>query len=120
VGIGGLAAALRESLRDIRFGRADGNARARYLIERQDAAASVEPRYERVPAAAGATLLGLHDFVRMLPELSARRAQLQARRKRSDEEIFARFGGRWTAAVPSIRGDLHAALRAQVMDVLRP
>jgi hypothetical protein len=56
----------------------------------------------------------------MLPELSARRAQLQARRKRSDEEILTRFGGRWTAVVPSIRGDLHAALREQVMDVLRP
>ena len=79
----------------------------------------MEPLYERVPAVAGAMLLGLHDFVRMLPELSARRAHLQARRKRSDDEIFRRFGGHWAAPVPSIRGDLHAALRAEVMDVLR-
>jgi hypothetical protein len=55
----------------------------------------------------------------MLPDLSARRAELQARRKRSDQEILARFGGRWTAAVPSRHGDLHAALRNQLIDVFR-
>ena len=58
--------------------------------------------------AAAAALLGVHDFLGMLPELSARRAWLQAGRRRSDAEILQMFGGRWTAAVPSPRGDLHA------------
>jgi hypothetical protein len=72
-----------------------------------------------VPTAAAAALLGIQDFLRMLPELSARRSWLQAQRTRSDADIFSRFGDRWTAAVPSARPDLHAALRDQVMAALR-
>ncbi len=66
----------------------------------------------------GAALLGVQDFLTMLPELSLRRAWLQSRRVRSDAEVFAGFDGRWTAAVPSAHGDLHARLRTQVMAAL--
>ena len=40
---------------------------------------------------AAAQLLGIGDFLRMLPELSRRRAWLQERRKRRDAEIIERF-----------------------------
>jgi GT2 family glycosyltransferase len=119
VGVDGLAGALRDTARDVRAGLGTGGARTRYLIEKQGARASLDGRRERVAPAAAAALLGIRDFLRMLPELSVRRAALQARRRRTDAEIIGRFGDRWTAAVPSARGDLHAALRDQVIDVLR-
>jgi hypothetical protein len=50
----------------------------------------------------------------MLPELSGRRAWLQARRKRSDADILAMFGDRWTAPV-RLRAETCTALRNQVM-----
>jgi hypothetical protein len=70
--------------------------------------------------AAAAALLGLLDFLMSLPELSQRRAWIQARRKRTDEEIFARFGDYWSNAVPSPHPDLHIDLRERVMRVLDP
>jgi GT2 family glycosyltransferase len=119
VGITGLAGAVRDTVRDVRAGLGQAGARTRYLIEKQGVRASLDGRRERVPPATAAALLGVQDFLRMLPELSARRASLQARRKRSDAEILSRFGDRWTAAVPSARADLHGALRDRVIDVLR-
>jgi GT2 family glycosyltransferase len=119
VGVSGLAGAVRDTVRDVRAGLGHGGARSRYLIERQGSRASLDGRRERVPTAAAAALLGIQDFLRMLPELSARRSWLQAQRTRSDADIFSRFGDRWTAAVPSARPDLHAALRDQVMAALR-
>ena len=119
VGVAGLAGAVRDTVRDVRAGLGHGGARSRYLIERQGSRASLDGRKERVPTAAAAALLGIQDFLHMLPELSARRSSLQAQRKRSDAEIFAMFGDRWTDAVPSARPELHAALRDQVMAVLR-
>ena len=89
-----------------------------YLIEASGPNSAVDLRRERLHPDTGAALLGVQDFLAMLPELSQRRAWLQARRVRSDAEIFAGFDGRWTAAVPSAHGDLHAQLRAQVMAAL--
>jgi GT2 family glycosyltransferase len=119
IGLTGLAGAMRDTVRDVRAGLRKGGGRSRYLIERPGARASLEGRRERVPTPTAAALLGIQDFLHMLPELSVRRASLQARRKRSDAEILARFGDRWTDAVPSARPDLHAALRDQVMAALR-
>jgi hypothetical protein len=64
-------------------------------------------------------LLGLGDFVAMLPELSERRARLQGQRRRSDREIIERFGANWTNAVPSERLDLHMALHEAILGVLK-
>lgn len=118
VGVTGLAGALGDVMREARTAAGQGGARSRYLIERQGRRASLEGRRERVPAAAGAALLGLQDFLRMLPELSARRAWLQERRKRTDAQIFGRFGDRWIDAVPSARPDLHGELREGLISVL--
>jgi hypothetical protein len=54
----------------------------------------------------------------MVPELSARRAWLQARRKRSDAQIVEMFGGRWSSAVPAPHQALHHELRAGLLEVL--
>ena len=64
-------------------------------------------------------LLGLGDFLAMLPDLSERRAWLQEHRRRSDAAIVERFGGHWTSAVPSSRLDLHLDLRNALLGVLR-
>ena len=119
LGVGGLVGAIGDGVGDVVSSLARQGARARYLIERQTGGAALDAQPEEVPATAAAVLLGIQDFLRMLPDLSARRTMLQARRRRTDQEILARFGGRWTAATPSRHGDLHAALRSQVMDVLR-
>ncbi|MEZ5419471.1 MAG: glycosyltransferase family 2 protein [Vicinamibacterales bacterium] len=118
VGLGGLAGAVRETFGSLRDRAADGGTRSRYLIEVAGPASAVDLRRERLAVDTGAALLGLQDFLAMLPELSQRRAWLQSRRVRSDAEIFAGFDGRWTAAVPSAHGDAHAGLRALVLAAL--
>ena len=118
VGLGGLAGSALDVLRDVRGGWAAPAARNSYLVERTRPSGALEGQVEHVPAATVATLLGVQDFVDALPELSARRARLQAGRRRSDAEIIARFPGRWHSAVPSSRLDLHLALRRTMLDVL--
>lgn len=118
LGVSGLAGAVMDAGREVGAELGQSGARARYLIEGQPGKASLEGRRERFPATAAAALLGVHDFLGMLPELSVRRAWLQSQRRRSDADILRMFGGRWTAAVPSARGDLHAELRERVLAVL--
>lgn len=117
VGAAGVAGALFDTAKDTSRTWRMTDARAPYIIERTGPSAAVDMRHDLLPSATVAKLLGLGDFLTMLPELSARRAWLQARRQRTDAEILARFGGRWTAAVPSARGDLHAEVRDPLMSV---
>jgi hypothetical protein len=72
-------------------------------------------RREPVPADGAARLLGIHDFLRDLPALSARRRMLQARRIRSDVEILGRFGERWLSPVPAARQELHDELHSTLV-----
>lgn len=118
VGAAGLAGALIDTARDTRETWRLSDARAPYIIEHTSPGAAADMRHDLLPSLTVAKLLGIADFLTMLPELSARRAWLQARRRRSDAEILARFGGHWTSAVPSARADLHAALREPLMAVL--
>lgn len=117
VGAAGVAGALVDTAKDTSRIWRMKDARAPYIIERTGPSAAVDMRHDLLPSPTVAKLLGLGDFLTMLPELSARRAWLQDRRRRTDAEILARFGGRWTAAVPSARGDLHSALRDPLMSV---
>jgi hypothetical protein len=118
VGARGLAGAMSETLRDIRLGWEDSGGRTAYLIEHTRPTAALEARVEHIPVATAGQLLGIQDFLTMLPELSGRRAWLQARRQRSDADILERFGGCWMNVVPSPRGDLHVALRDQLLKAL--
>ena len=117
VGITGLASACDEAVRDILVGWEMPPTRDRFLIER--AAGAAGPAHpEEVPTSVLAALLGIQDFLHMLPELSARREWLQARRKRTDAEIVGRFGGHWRSAVPSPHMALHEPLRRELLAVL--
>jgi hypothetical protein len=118
VGLGGLANAVRAAARDLVQGWDSPPARDRFLIERVSPEAVSNTQAETVPTTAVAALLGIQDFLDMLPELSERRAWLQSRRRRSDAEIVERFGGHWRSAVPSPRLDLHLGLRRTVLDTL--
>jgi len=118
VGLKGLAGAWLDLLRDVRDGWELSGARAAYLLESSRPNAAMEGQHEHVPAAAVAQLLGVRDFIEMLPELGRRRAWLQSRRQRSDEEIVARFGGHWRSAVPSANLALHVALRETIAGAL--
>src|SRR5690606_33384443 len=72
LGIGGLAGAAWDAARDVRLGWGQGGARTRYLIEEGGQAAALEGRRERVSPLVLAGLLGLKDFLEMIPELSQR------------------------------------------------
>ncbi len=95
-----------------------GPSRRAYLIEHVRQEREFDGRREPIPADGAARLLGIHDFLRDLPALSARRRTLQARRVRSDREILDRFGGRWTAPVPAAEQRLHDALQAGLVHAL--
>jgi GT2 family glycosyltransferase len=89
--------------------------RRAYLIEQVRQARDFDNRREPVPADGAARLLGIHDFLRDLPALSARRRMLQARRIRSDVEILGRFGERWLSPVPAARQELHDELHSTLV-----
>ena len=118
VGVGGLVAAVVSTARDVLLGWEAPPARDRFLIERASPDSVSNAQAESVPTATVAALLGVQDFLDMLPELSERRAWLQARRTRTDAEIVERFAGHWRSAVPSPRLDLHLGLRRDLLDTL--
>ncbi|MDH4064670.1 MAG: glycosyltransferase family 2 protein, partial [Acidobacteriota bacterium] len=118
VGPKGLAEAVVDAIRDLRFGWQSPGERRSYLIEQARPTAELEGRSESIPVVAAAQLLGLQDFLAMLPELSQRRAWLQVRRRRTDAEIVERFGACWRSSVPSPHMALHLELRDEVTDVL--
>ena len=92
------------------------NARDSYLIERGGQPASFDAHAEPIPANAAAALLGIRDFLDSLPELSARRRALQARRRRTDAEIIGRFGEYWMSPVASPQQDDHVDLQETLVN----
>ncbi|MCC7125626.1 MAG: glycosyltransferase family 2 protein [Acidobacteria bacterium] len=118
VGMRGLLAALGDVTREMQDGWDSPGARMAYLIEHASPSSALEAHVERLPAAVAAQLLGLGDFIHMLPELSARRQRLQSARRRSDAEILDRFGAYWTNLVPSPHHHLHAEVHKNVMEGL--
>jgi GT2 family glycosyltransferase len=93
--------------------------RRSYLIEQVRQPRDFDNRREPIPAEGAARLVGIHDFLESLPELSARRRTLQARRVRSDAEIFGRFGARWLAPVPAAHQKLHDELHGTLVKHLK-
>jgi hypothetical protein len=95
---------------------ANPNARDSYLVERGGQPASFDAHAESLPAGAAAALLGIRDFLDSLPELSARRRALQARRRRTDAEIIGRFGEYWLSPVGSPQHDHHIHLQEALVN----
>jgi GT2 family glycosyltransferase len=100
--------------------------RAGYFIELGSRASAFDLSDERLPPNAGARLLGLHEFLKSLPELGDRRRLLQARRARSDAEILGAFSANWMSSTPAAwqraHDELHRILREtlRIADVVSP
>lgn len=83
------------------------NPRDMYLIERGGASAALDARPERIPLPAAAILSGISSFLKELPALSARRQDMQSRRRLTDAELLDVFGGRWTMPCGSVHPAEH-------------
>ncbi len=117
VGAAGCISAAAYVAREIWTGSpGNTNARDSYLIERGGQPASFDAHAESLPASAAAALLGIRDFLDSLPELSARRRALQARRRRTDAEIIGRFGEYWLSPVASPQQDDHVDLQETLVN----
>ena len=90
-----------------------------YFIELGSRSHSFDMTDERLPPSAGARLLGLHEFLQSLPELTERRQWLQARRRRTDREILSPFSQRWLASTPSEGQQAHDELQRVLSETLR-
>ncbi len=97
----------------------DRGSRDVYLLELGGQPASFDAHGERVPATAAATLLGLRDFLESLPDVSARRREIQGRRRRTDAEILERFGKWWLSPVASPRQFDHNDIQESLVDAFR-
>jgi GT2 family glycosyltransferase len=86
-GPGVLATRTREELK-----RRLGKSEPLYPPKQIDRPPATDPGFEQVPRAAIAHLLAGDDLIRYWPRLMEKRAWIQARRRRSDGEIFRLFG----------------------------
>jgi GT2 family glycosyltransferase len=97
LGLRGVAGSVREVLR---FAVTGATARAGWRIDQALAACDQDACHRLGPAPA-AVLLGLADWLRMLPGQRARRERWQRQRVRSDAEILGPFAAHWANAVPA-------------------
>ena len=100
VGARGLVGSVVDVMVEMKFGWQEPASRAQYQIERIRPSAALDGHVERVPIGFFGALLGIRDFLESLPALSARRAWIQGKRRRSDAEIVSRFGANWQSGVP--------------------
>ncbi len=121
VGGAGLVRAAWWIGRETFFDRQIDPARRRpgYFIELGSRSHAFDMTNERLPPNAGARLLGLHEFLKSLPELTERRQWLQTRRQRTDREVLAPFSERWLASTPSEGQQAHDELQRVLRDTLR-
>ncbi len=76
--------------------------------------ATFDMQPQPIPISAAAMLSGIYGFLSEIPQLAARRADLQRRRRVTDREILARFGAMWLAPsgtrLQSSHDEFHTAL----------
>jgi GT2 family glycosyltransferase len=88
--------------------------RESYLIELGGTPATFDVRPQPLPIAAAAMLSGIYGFLSEIPQLTARRIEVQHRRRVEDREILGRFGVMWlapsTARLQAAHQELHATL----------
>jgi GT2 family glycosyltransferase len=116
LGVRGMFGAMRQVAREA--SPAAASRRAEYRIECGAAGAALDGRTESFPTGAAAALSGVHAFLDSLPELTVRRARIQASRRRTDAEILARFGTHWLSPGGAPRQREHEALHATLLDLL--
>ncbi len=84
-------------IRQLSAARARRYGRESYLIERGGMPATFDMQPQLMPISAAAMLSGIYGFLSDVPQLAARRADLQRRRQVNDREIVGRFGSLWLA-----------------------
>ena len=76
--------------------------------------ATFDVQPQPIPISAAAMLSGIYGFLSEIPQLTARRDDLQRRRRVEDREILSRFGTMWLAPsgarVQSAHEEFHTAL----------
>ena len=116
LGVTGLLGAARQVARDVVPASASSR-RADYRIERGTASAALDGRTEPFPTGAAAALSGVHGFLDSLPDLTKRRAWIQAARRRSDEEILSRFGTHGLSPCGAPRQREHEEIHATLVEL---
>lgn len=90
--------------------------RAAYSIERGEVPATLDSRTEPLPIDAAAMLSGVYGFLSDLPELTRRRADVQGRRRATDQAIVDQFGTHWRQPCPARFQHEHNQLHAALVD----
>jgi hypothetical protein len=93
--------------------------RESYLIERGGIAATFDMQPQPIPISAAAMLAGIYGFLSDIPQLAARRTDLQRRRRVQDREILGRFGSKWLAPSAARLQSAHHAFHATLVDEFR-
>ena len=116
LGIRGFLEVAREVLVPRRVERTPER-RAAYLIEHGAMPATFdEAQSEPLPIEAAATLSGIYGFLVDIPAVSRRRADVQRRRRATDDEIVRRFGSHWCQPCAARFQREHAELQAALVD----
>jgi GT2 family glycosyltransferase len=105
--------------RDVRRMGATGKlpfSRESYLIERGGMPATFDVQPQPLPIAAAAMLSGIYGFLSEIPQLTARRIDLQRRRRVGDREILRRFGDKWVAPSNSRLQSAHEEFHTTLVD----
>ena len=116
LGVRGVLSAMRQVAREA--APASASRRTDDRLECGAAGAALDGRTEPFPTGAAAALSGVYAFLDSLPELTMRRAGIQAMRRRTDAEILSRFGTHWLSPGRASRQQEHEALHATLIDVL--
>lgn len=101
---------------------AAGSLRSRresYLRERGAMPATCDQQPQPIPISAAAMLSGIYAFLSEIPQLTARRAHLQRRRRVQDREIIGRFGSQWLAPSGARLQSAHDEFHATLVDEFR-
>jgi GT2 family glycosyltransferase len=94
--------------------RSRRSGRESYRIERGGMPSTFDMQPQPIPISAAAMLSGIYGFLSEVPQLAARRADVQRRRRVSDREILGQFGTMWlspsAARDQSAHDEFHRAL----------
>jgi GT2 family glycosyltransferase len=115
LGIRGLYGLPRDVVR-LWFAKQSRSRRQVYLMEEGGVPVTFDSWREPIPIDAAAILAGLYGFLSDLPKLSGRRAELQGRRRASDQEVLGRFGTHWLSPSPAPFQPEHNANHAMLVD----
>ena len=100
VGIRGIYGVPRDVVR-LWFAKQSRSRREAYLVEQGGVPVTFDSWREPIPIEAAAILAGVYGFFSDLPNLTLRRAELQRRRKASDQRVLGQFATHWLSPSPA-------------------